>query len=101
MPDHPAPQDRLLLDDAQRRDLVEKAGYGSATTPPGDLTSPDRQIPSRGGPDSPLRQGKLKDSSRPGLATARAGPLPTWMKAMDLGNRAYRSSSLTVTVTRP
>ena len=27
--------------------------------------------------------------------------LPTWMKAMDLGNRAYRSSSLTVTVTRP
>ena len=101
MPDHPAPQDRLLLDDAQCRDLVEKAGYGSATTPPGDLTSPDRQIPSRVGPDSPLRQGKLKDSSRPGLATARAGPLPTWMKAMDLGNRAYRSSSLTVTVTRP
>ncbi len=28
-------------------------------------------------------------------------PLPTWMKAMDLGNRAYLSSSLTVTVTRP
>ena len=28
-------------------------------------------------------------------------PLPTWVKAMDLGNRAYRSSSLTVTVTRP
>jgi hypothetical protein len=25
----------------------------------------------------------------------------TSMKAMDLGNRAYRSSSLTVTVTRP
>ena len=43
----------------------------------------------------------LKESWRPGLATARAGPLPTWMKAMDLGNRAYRSSSLTVTVTRP
>ena len=36
-----------------------------------------------------------------GLTVTRAGPLPTWMKAMDLGNRAYRSSSLTVTVTRP
>ena len=101
MPDDPIPGDYPDLNDAQRQDLSERAGYGSATTPPGDLTSPDRQIPSRVGPDSPLRQGKLKDSSRPGLATARAGPLPTWMKAMDLGNRAYRSSSLTVTVTRP
>jgi hypothetical protein len=90
-----------VADDAQRRDLADKVGYGSATTPPGDLTSPDRQTPPRVGPDSPFRQRKLKDSWRPGLATARAGPLPTWMKAMDLGNRAYRSSSLTVTVTWP
>ena len=67
MPDHRAPQDRPLLDDAQRRDLIEKAGYGSATTPPGDLTSPTWQTPARVGPDSPLRQGKLKDSWRPGL----------------------------------
>ena len=101
MPDHPASQDRPRLDDAQRRDLIEKAGYGSATTPPGDLTSPTRQTPPRVGPDSPFRHRALKDSSRPGLATARAGPLPTWMTAMNLGNRAYRSSSLTVTVTRP
>jgi len=67
MPDYPAPQDRPPLDDAQRRDLVEEAGYGSATTPPGDLTSPIRQMPPAVGPDSPLRQGKLKDSWRPGL----------------------------------
>jgi hypothetical protein len=31
MPDHPVPQDRPPLDDAQRRDLAEKVGYGSAT----------------------------------------------------------------------
>ncbi len=29
-----------MADDAQRRDLAEKVGYGSAITPPGDLTSP-------------------------------------------------------------
>jgi len=89
-----------MADDPHRRDFGDKVGYGSATTSAGDLTSAT-QTPPRVGPDSPLRQGKLKDSSRPGLATARAGPLPTWMKAMDLGNRAYRSSSLTVTVTWP
>jgi hypothetical protein len=101
MPDHPASQDRPPLDDAQRRGLVEKAGYGSATTRPGGLTSPTRQTPPPVGAGSPFRQRALKDSSRPGLATARAGPLPTGMKAIDLGNRAYRSSSLTVTVTWP
>jgi hypothetical protein len=31
MPDHPLPQDRPPLDDAQHRDLAEKVGYGSAT----------------------------------------------------------------------
>jgi nucleoside-diphosphate-sugar epimerase len=44
----PALQDRPLFDDAQRRDLTEKVGYGSARTPPGDFTSPTRQTP--GGP---------------------------------------------------
>jgi len=39
MPDHPAPEDNSGLNDAQRRDVADKAGYGSATTPPGDLTS--------------------------------------------------------------
>jgi hypothetical protein len=29
-----------MADDAERRDLAEKAGYGSATTPPGDPISP-------------------------------------------------------------
>jgi hypothetical protein len=29
--DHLVPQDRPPLDDAQRRDLAEKVGYGSAT----------------------------------------------------------------------
>jgi hypothetical protein len=67
MPDHLASQDRPPLDDAQRRDLIEKAGYGSATTPPGDLTSTTRQTPPRVGPDSPFRHRALKDSSRPGL----------------------------------
>jgi hypothetical protein len=31
-----------LEDSWRRRDLAEKAGYGSATTPPGDFTSPTR-----------------------------------------------------------
>ena len=58
-----------MADDAERRDLAKKAGYGSATTAPGDLTSPTRRTPPPVGPDSPFRQGKLKDSWRPGLAT--------------------------------
>jgi hypothetical protein len=41
-----------MADDAQRRDLAENLGYGSATTPPGDLTSPTTQTPPRLGPDS-------------------------------------------------
>ena len=86
---------------AKLRELADEFGYWPATTRPGDLASPDPRRHREFGPDFPFRQRKLKDSWRPGLATARAGPLPTWMKAMDLGNRAYRSSSLTVTVTRP
>ena len=74
------------------------SSHAAPLTPGQHITRPVAQVV---GPDSPLPQGKLKDSWRPGLATARAGPLPTWMKAMDLGNRAYRSSSLTVTVTWP
>src|SRR5271166_389788 len=58
-----------MADHAQRQDLSEKAGYGSATTPPGDLTSPTRQTPPRVSPNSPFRQGNLKDSWRAGLAT--------------------------------
>jgi hypothetical protein len=38
-----------MADDAQRRDLAKKAGCGSATIPPGDLTSPNRQTPPQGG----------------------------------------------------
>ena len=66
----PSPQDRPPLDDAQRRDLAEKVGYGSATTPPGDLTSPTQQTP-RVSPNPSSWQGELKDSWRPspGLAT--------------------------------
>src|SRR5277367_710291 len=71
MPDHPVPQDRPPLDDAQRRDLAEKVGYGSATTPPGDVTSPTRQTPPGLDSNSPSRQETLADSWRPppGLAT--------------------------------
>jgi UvrB domain 3 len=46
------------LDDAQRRDLAEKVGYGSATTPPGDLTSPTQQTP-RVSPNPSSWQGEL------------------------------------------
>ena len=60
---------RLPLNDAQRRDLADRVGYGSATTPPGDLTSPTQQTPPRVGPDSRCRQRNLKESWRPGLAT--------------------------------
>jgi len=69
MPDDSTPGDYSDLNDAQRRELSEKAGYGSATTPPGDLTSPTRQTSPRVGPDSPFRQRNLKESWRPGLAT--------------------------------
>ncbi len=40
-----------MAEDAQRRDLWEEAGYGSATTPPGDLTSPTRETSPRLGPE--------------------------------------------------
>jgi hypothetical protein len=57
MADHPVPQDRSPLDDAERRDFAEKVGYGSATTPPGDLTAaPTRQPLSRVGTKSQLSQ---------------------------------------------
>jgi len=70
MPDHPVPQDRPPLDDAQRRDLVEKAGYGSATTPPGDLTSATQTSP-QVGPNSLSGEEELQDSWQPprGLST--------------------------------
>ena len=33
------------FDDAERPDLTERVGYGSAGTPPGDFTSPTRETP--------------------------------------------------------
>jgi hypothetical protein len=59
-----------MADDAQRRDLSKKVGYGSAT-PPGDATSPTRQTPPGLGPNSPSRRELLADSWQPspGLAT--------------------------------
>lgn len=36
-----------------------------------------------------------------GVTPTQARPLSTRMKPIDHGNRAYRSSSFTVTVTRP
>lgn len=56
MADHPAPRDRPPIDSTQRRDLVEKVGYVSATTPPVDLTAPTRQPPPRVGPKSQSSQ---------------------------------------------
>lgn len=60
-----------MAEDAQRRDLAEKVGYGSPTTPHGDLTSPTGQTPPGVGPNSQSRQATLADSWRPspGLAT--------------------------------
>ena len=65
MPDHPVPQDRPSLNDAQRQDVEDKLGYGSATTPPGDLTSSYRQTPPRLGPTSPSSQERSEESSCP------------------------------------
>jgi hypothetical protein len=45
-----------MADDAQRRDLAEKVGSGSATTPPGDLTSTTRETSLRLGPESQSSQ---------------------------------------------
>ena len=53
MPDHPVPQDRPSLNDAQRQDVEDKLGYGSATTPPGDLTSTAGQTPPESSCPSP------------------------------------------------
>ncbi len=50
------PHDPSPLDDAERRDLAEKVGSGSATTPPGDLTSPTGQTPPGVDPNSQSSQ---------------------------------------------
>ncbi len=82
MADQPASQNRPPLDDAQRRDLIEKAGYGSATTPHGDLTSPNRQTPPQVGPDSPFRQKEFE-----GVVATGTGDSPSWAVAdLDEGN---------------
>ena len=82
MPDHPVPQNRPPLDDAQRRDLAEKLGYGSATTPPGDLTSPTRQTPPGLDSNSLSSQERSNESSQrsPGYWPA------TWSQ----GDEPYR-----------
>jgi len=62
-----------MADDAQHRELEGKLGSGSATIPPGDLTSPIRQTPPSPGFDSPSRLVELLADSwqpSPGLATA-------------------------------
>jgi hypothetical protein len=69
MLDHPVPQDRPPRGDAQHHDLAEKLGYGSATTPPGDFTSPTRQTLSRIS-ESPSRRDELKHPWRPSLGLA-------------------------------
>jgi hypothetical protein len=54
-----------MADDAQLRDLWEEAGHGSATTPPGDLTSPTSQTPPGLDSNSPSFQERSEESSRP------------------------------------
>lgn len=67
MPDHPAGPRTT-----RRRSALRPRGEGRLRfrhNPPGDLTSPIPQTPPRADSDSLYRQGKLKDSWRPGLAT--------------------------------
>jgi hypothetical protein len=44
-PGTPGPPTIRPFDDAERPDLTERVGYGSAGTPPGDFTSPTRETP--------------------------------------------------------
>jgi hypothetical protein len=74
MPDHSAPQQHPPFDDAHRRDLEEKAGYGSGSAAPVDLASATRQTPPRARPNSSPWQGKLKDSWQPSPGREGWGP---------------------------
>jgi hypothetical protein len=66
-----------MADDAQRQDVEDKLGYGSATTPPVDRTSPTRQTPLGSGPNFPASPGRTMQPS-PGYwpATWRDGDDP-------------------------
>ncbi|MDT5350662.1 MAG: hypothetical protein QOC62_3354 [Mycobacterium sp.] len=54
-----------MADDAQRRDLAEKVGYGSATTPPGDFAFQNSADANGLGPNSPSSAERSTESSRP------------------------------------